>query len=264
MLDKIFCEKVLKIEAPWHITKVTIDQEKQRIDIWLEFSETKKKLWFSNGGSFKANKKDNNMVEGIWQHLGLGDCRTFIHAAVPENSEVSLASWAGQADLPFSRALSRRILELLSERLSYRSICALLNVDLQDVWATKLSIDKGELRLSDSDHDSFLERKESADTDTPLPETDVTELDFEANESPKLNTFKTPALEHPVWQQMLNEEIEVSIRQLGLKLLVSRLRTQLSNTNDDEIRMLRMNELRKYFKKHERFLQHELGQMLQK
>lgn len=262
MLDKIFCEKVLNIEAPWHITKVSMDQDQKRVDIWIEFSQNKKKLWFNSGGNFEAIKKNKNIVEGVWQHLGYGDCRTYIHAAVPENSEVSLASWAGQSDLPFSHALSRRILELLSERLSYRSICGLLNVDLQDVWATKHSIDKGELRLSDTAHDSFMERRESAAASTPLPEVDITEIDFETSKSPKTNTFNIPALEHPVWQQLLSNEIEVSIRQLGLKLLVSRLRTQISNTNDDEIRMLRMNELRKYFKKHERFLQHELGQML--
>jgi len=70
-----------------------------------------------------------------------------------------------------------------------------------------------------------------------------------------------PAPDDPVWQQILNNEIEVKIRQLGLKLLVSRARARVSNTTDPRAISLPANELHRYFEKHERFLQYELGQI---
>jgi len=48
---------------------------------------------------------------------------------------------------------------------------------------------------------------------------------------------------------------------LGLRLLLSRLRTQFEVIADDEVRLLKLQELHRYFVKNRRLLTHELAQL---
>jgi len=182
----------------------------------------------------------NNDV-AIWQHLSFGECRVYIHASLSEDRSVA---WLGEKGMPFSRSLSRRVVELFSERLSYRAICSLLDVDLDDIWAIKHALDNGDLQLGDSLSPTHLERKANLKEQTHTQK-----------------SSRVPAIEDTIWIQVINNSIDLNVRQLGLKLLLNRVRTQFHHANDDETKMLRVNELRKYFVKHEHFLQYELKQM---
>jgi len=55
--------------------------------------------------------------------------------------------------------------------------------------------------------------------------------------------------------------VHIDIRILSLKLLLSRMRTQLAGVSDEEIRLLRMRELHRYFVRNERMLGYELYQI---
>jgi len=157
MLDEALCERILEIDRPWHITRITTDDKQNRIDIWVALEDEQKNLWFKLGAPTKMPKVNKNQAEGIWQHLGFGDYRTYVHTTIVETPDAEDSpSWTGKKGLPFSLALSKKVLEMFSERLSYRSICSLFNVDFQDVWTTKLSMDKGELHLGDLENTNHL------------------------------------------------------------------------------------------------------------
>ncbi len=238
MIDRELCEHVFDIKPPWHIIRVDRDKDRKRVDIWVSTDSAAK----GAGGWFKRTLPLATGAEtGVWQHLSIGECRTYFHARLDEDRSVP---WLGEKSTPFSNAMSRRLVELLSERISYRAACSLLDVDFQDVWIVKRLHDKGDLQLQETESLTHLERKANIhDTDTNATQSRV------------------PPVEDPVWVQVINNEIEIHIRQLGLKLLISRVRTQFKNASDDETRMLRINELRKYFLKHEQFLTHEISQM---
>lgn len=240
MLDKELFENIFEIKAPWRITRIEKQLKQKRVDIWIEKGAEKKRMgeWLKRNFSLLEHSQTC-----IWQHFTVGECRIYIHA-VPMR-EAHLFPWLGEEGIPFTHALTRRIVELLSERLSYRAICSLQDVDLQDVWLVKHALDKGELTLGVAQSSAHQERK------NVMADSAATEADD-----------RIPPIEDPVWLKVLSNDVDIKIRQLGLQLLVSRVRKQFHNANDDDTRLLRMNELRKYFVKHEQFLQYELKQMV--
>lgn len=237
MLEHVFCERILGIASPWHITKSKQDIEQKRVDIWIG----KKGHWFKQPLGAMTSAEDR-----VWQHLGFGGFRTYIHVAMKE-SDMQDADylWLGKKDMPFSHALTKRVLEMLGERMGYSAVCSLLNVDLQDVWRLKHTLDTGVPETGVSDYRIKLDKgRQQTKSELAEPLTEI------------------PPVDDPVWHQVISSETEVDIRQLGLKLLISRVRNQYVNAGSDEIRTLRKSELRKYFIRHEHSLQHELRQIM--
>jgi hypothetical protein len=235
-----FCERILGIEAPWCITKTKQDINRQRVDIWIGERETGR--WFRTlPGNWTSSGE-----EQVWQHLGIGGFRTYIHAAPDAREMDEGRPWMGRKDLPFTHALTQRILELIGERTTYGVVCGLLNVDLEDVWRLKHSLDGGSLQ---------------APAPAPVPTFRVPEIHAAAATATPEAESGIPAAEDPVWHRVISNENEIQIRQLGLKLLISRVRSQYVHADSDEIRNMRRRELRKYFVRHQRSLQHELGQL---
>ena len=70
-----------------------------------------------------------------------------------------------------------------------------------------------------------------------------------------------PDVSDPVWMQLASGGIEPDIRVLSLKLLLTRIRSQMDIIHDDEVRMLKLRELHRYFVKNARMLGHELAQI---
>jgi hypothetical protein len=65
----------------------------------------------------------------------------------------------------------------------------------------------------------------------------------------------------PVWLKLIEGQVDLDIRALSLKLLMTRLRSQLEVITDEEVRMLKLRELHRYFVKNARMLGHELSQL---
>jgi hypothetical protein len=70
-----------------------------------------------------------------------------------------------------------------------------------------------------------------------------------------------PDVTDPVWMQLVNGEMKLDIRVLSLKLMLTRVRSQLEVISDDEVRLLKLRDLHRYFVKNERVLGHELAQL---
>lgn len=70
-----------------------------------------------------------------------------------------------------------------------------------------------------------------------------------------------PAVTDPLWMELLQGQRALEVRALGLKLLLSKLRGQIDRIHDDELRMVKLVELHRYFERNQAMLGHELAQI---
>lgn len=73
--------------------------------------------------------------------------------------------------------------------------------------------------------------------------------------------FELPKASDPLWLSLIEGECPIDVRLLGLRLLLSKLRTQLRTAADDDIRMVKLVELHRYFDRHQAALGHEIEQI---
>lgn len=70
-----------------------------------------------------------------------------------------------------------------------------------------------------------------------------------------------PEVSDPLWLAVLTGERTLDVRALGLRLLLSKLRQQSRGVLDDEVHMLKLVELHRFFDKHQAQLGHEIAQL---
>lgn len=73
--------------------------------------------------------------------------------------------------------------------------------------------------------------------------------------------FKLPEASDPLWLALIEGDAEIDVRVLGLRLLLVKLRTQLQNAGDDDLRMVKLVELHRYFSRNQLSLGHEIAQI---
>lgn len=214
----------LDIHAPWHIARVRNDLGKGQIDIWVS-RETQRSGWF-----FGTRTSAQHGKEHVWRHINIGNSRCIVHAASPSTAESAELLWLGEDDQPFTRSFARQIAEMFRQGVSFASVCAILDIPVADLWKFKHRLDSGKSSLSSH-----------AATSNAMSST-------------------VPAASDPVWEQLLDGSLQLDIRILSLKLLMTKLREQFSVITDDEVRVLKAHELQRYFTRHEKLLGHELAQ----
>lgn len=219
--------KMLEIQSPWQIVRIREDLGKGQIDVWIG-RQTGKSGWLFGNRSTATIPEER---EQVWRHVNLGDTRCLIHAA-PIDEAVAPA-WSGEAGLPFSHALSRRIAAMMREGVKLQSICTLLDLTVSDLWKFKHTLDNGKAGLSGAQ---------------PVP--------AEAGAASAV-----PAPDHPVWERLLDGSLDIDIRLLSLKFMLAKLREQMRLISDAEVRVLKAYELQRYFVRYESALGHELAQL---
>ena len=70
-----------------------------------------------------------------------------------------------------------------------------------------------------------------------------------------------PEPSDPLWMALLDGRCALDVRALGLRLLLARLRAQIHSLTDDDVRMLKLVELHRYFTRHQSALGHEIAQL---
>jgi hypothetical protein len=70
-----------------------------------------------------------------------------------------------------------------------------------------------------------------------------------------------PAASDPLWLAVLQDDFPLDVRQLGLRLLLTKLRNQLRATTDDDVRMIKLVEIHRYFVRNKTMLTHEIEQI---
>lgn len=220
--------KLLEIESPWQVVRIREDVGKHQIDVWVA-QQTGKSNWLF-GAKTAAVPEDR---EHTWRHINLGNVRCVIHAEA--NAETSQSPWRGELGQPFTNAMSKLIVGMMRDGIKLQSICAILDITVGDLWKFKHGLDSGKTNLM-----------------TTLAE------------APASNTApgsRVPEPDAPVWPGLLDGSINLDIRLLSLKLLLTRMRDQMRVITDPEVRALKCYELQRFFVRYEKTLGHELSQI---
>lgn len=223
---------LLRVEEPWSVLSFKVDPHSRRHDVSIGIEVAR--------GWFGLSRKAPQPAPVVsWRHVNFGDWEVHVHVLAPEGTDLSRYPWAGDTELPFTRALNQQVLAMLREGCTLQSICTLLNVPLTELWKFRYAIDSG--RWSASEGAAMPPAAPAASTAPPDGE--------------------LPDAADPVWRALLDGSLQIDIRVLGLKLLLTRLRSQLELIADEDIRMLKLQEFQRYFAKNRHLLAHELAQI---
>ncbi|MBU0601312.1 MAG: hypothetical protein KKD25_02795 [Gammaproteobacteria bacterium] len=236
-LDKALLGRLLQLNEPWTVRDIRFDAGAQRVDAWVGLEAPRG--WFG-----LARKPEAEGPERSWRHIDLAGWRCHIHVQAPASANLGALPWAGPADMPFSQALSKQVFALFNEGVSLNGICAITGIPLQELWKFKFSLDQGRTSIADPASRSAS----TAAIATPIAE---------GADGPD----GIPDVADPVWLQLIEGQLDLDIRALSLRLLMTRLRSQMEVITDDEVRMLKLRELHRYFVKNARMLGHELAQL---
>ena len=237
-IDKALLRQLLFIERPWEVREYRLDLRQRRCDVWVAQAPADRG-WF--GRVRKGVAPTDNVV---WQHLALGAVRFHLHVALPVGFETRGVNWMGEPGMPFSRALAARVFALFNEGLSVQSVCTLLDLSLQDVWRYRYALDTGR-----------------AGAGQPVARAERPVVPAAAPAPAVADDSAVPDVTDPIWLRLLDGDMSLDIKVLSLKLMLTRLRSQLDLIHDDEVRLLKLKELHRYFVKNERVLNHELAQL---
>lgn len=164
--------------------------------------------------------------EQVWRHLNLGRLRCMIHAELaPGNAHLS---WQGDPGQPFTHAMAQLVVAMMRDGIKLQSICGFLDVPVADLWKFKHSLDSGIIGIG-----------------AAAPQ----------------STSGVPDADAPVWMDILAGRIEIDIRLLSLKFLLTKMRKQMQMISDPEVHSLKCYELHGFFARQEKNLQYELSQL---
>ncbi|HOY01906.1 hypothetical protein [Zoogloea sp.] len=232
-------KQLLQVQEPWVVQACRADEFNRCMAVWIGVEAPRS--WFGLG----RPRVVEGGAEATWRHTGFGGWRVQVHVRVPVGSELPRHSWAGEAGMPFTRALDRQILSLLNEGVGMSGVCSILDLPMTDLWRYRYALDHGRHAVGAADA-------------VPMPASPA-----EAAVPPALMAFsRVPNLEDPVWVRLLDGSVKLDVRVLGLQLLLSRTRSQVAVIADEEVRMMKLRELHRYFVKNERMLAHELHQLV--
>lgn len=225
----------LEIDERWNIADASYDAARRQFDVHVT-EPAERGGWFSRGKmSASATEKH------VWRHVNVGTRRCFVHLSVTPGQLPADQPWSGERGMPFSHALSRQVATLLMHGVNLQTVCSVLDISLTDLWKLKYNLDSGKTRL--------------AATPAHSPSS-------EQNTRPTGNARDgVPDTTDPIWERLLDGSINIDIRFLSLKLLLTKLREQMRVIEDNEVRMLKIYEIQRYFERNEPRLKHELLQL---
>lgn len=222
--------QLLRLDEPWAVTRCETHRALKRYDLWIALEEPR--------GWFGLGRKPARPTESrSWRHVNFGEWQVHVHVAQPQGADLSRLAWAGEKDLPFTRALSQQIFGLLKAGCSFQAVGELLEVPQAEVWRFRYFLDHG--------------RWGGAEPPAQAA----------ATAAPEAAADGLPSASDPVWLAVLEGRRPLDVRTLGLKLLLTRLRAQLDLTPDPAGRQLKVQEFHRYFSKNRHLLAFELDQI---
>jgi len=225
--DAELCRWLLEVNEPWEVSRVRVDTHSREVHAYLSTG----KSWF---GRYLGEQPRSR-----WRHTNIGAYKTYIHASLPEQDGQAAHPFLGKSTSDFTHGLARRVIQCLQDGLRYRQVCALLDIDIHLAWQIKHAIESGQLAAADPDLRAGLQ------LDDPAGQAGST----------------IPASDDGVWLHVLALDCPFEIRLLSLKLLLARARQDFAKAHDPDMQTLRINELRRFFIKHEKHLEHEIAQL---
>lgn len=253
-IDKTLLRHLLLIDGPWEISDYQLDLRKRRCDVWI--GPQIQRGWLGR----PRKSAPTRSTQHTWQHLPFGSLRFVLHVTVPAASEgEARPPWMGDPGMPFTGALAQQVFFFFNEGLSLQSVCTLMKLSLNDVWRYRFALDNGLAQV---------QAAPAASGATQRPPSPAGNGDARHSAAQQASTTAGPAangsvpdVTDPVWLQLANGSLPLDIKVLSLKLMLTRVRSQLELISDDEVRLLKLRDLHRYFVKNERVLSHELSQL---
>ena len=215
--------KILGLYSPWIIKDIDLAANSEAITISLEKQVDKGRF------SFLAPARKSQQVTRRWQHVRFGHYTTYIQATMTldELGEISSdrpPAFLGAENKAITRELADTIRIAYSRSLNGDVISGLLGIS-QDVVDAEIR-------------------------------------EIETEEQQKKHVSLLPLESNPIWRAVLTDHAKLSTRLLPLKLLLSRLKLDVSKSNESQDTLQRsVSELRNFFIRHAHQLTHEYEQI---
>ncbi len=242
-LDRYVLKSLLMIEQPWTVQDYSFDPRRRTLEVVVGRDPGRNWFGFARG-------QEEHTEERFWRHVNLAGWHSHVRLRLPVGSQLPEAPWCGDDQHPFTRGLATRVFVLFNEGLTLRSICSVLELPLDEVWKYRCALDSGRTGAA-----------AVADNVAPVTTKSAPLAAQQALHEDSQNRDGIPDPSEPVWLALIEGRIELDVRMLSLKLLLTRVRTQLEVIRDDEVRMMKLRDVHRYFVKNERTLTYELDQI---
>lgn len=241
LVDNATLEKLLEVSAPWSVVAANFDDRGHLVEVHIGL---RRSSWF--GAARTVRSRDARSLS--WRHLGLAGRRCLVRLECPARERLPETAWAGPDDSPFTHALAQRLLILFGSGASLAVVSGVMDLDPEEVWRFKHRLDTG--RLGANWNPADAPAMPGAATVTARVEKAVSRA-----------VSDLPEAENGVWRELLAGKLSLDIRNLGLQLLLARLRTQFAVARDDDARTLKVLELRRYCEKNITVAAREIAQI---
>ncbi len=227
MRDSEFCTQVLKLDEGWSATNIEIDGPSNRVDISIAQSEATR--------SFFSWRKDNDEEYEILRHLPVFGMRTFLHIpkSALENNEnnwryVSSHYTKAMEDLVTSAIKISKSIQGVSE------VTGLLASEVREISERSgVAIERIEAPI-----------EPSINIEPEFQETVAHSFDLIEMEEIPLET-------HPNWMKLIQGQLELPSNAVGLKMLLQRVRQEVTQTPSETTKLAGIRLLRQYFVKNQ-------------
>lgn len=80
--NKLF-EIALNVKEPWYIDSIKFDEDKKRLDIYIEFQKGSQFYYENEKDGISGEYKVHDTLNKTWRHLNFFEHETYLHARVP-------------------------------------------------------------------------------------------------------------------------------------------------------------------------------------
>lgn len=135
MQDTKLFETILGLQAPWHIRRVVLDTQTQRVDLWAEHDDTR---WTCPECETPLAGFDH-AEERTWRHLDTCQFETHLHARVPRvhcpthGVKQVRVPWA-EPRARFTLLMERLVIDVIRQCSSLTGACRLLRITWDEAW----------------------------------------------------------------------------------------------------------------------------------
>lgn len=148
MDDKILFTKILKLRAPWFITKVDVDEKQQQIDIYVDHE---KNIQVRCPECNRFYSVYDHSPERTYRHLNVCQMTTYIHVRLPRvdcptHGVKQIVSDFGENGSDMTFAYENFIIDITQE-CSIEAVGRLLGISWDRCWnAIDRAVSRGQLR----------------------------------------------------------------------------------------------------------------------
>lgn len=149
MKDTELYSQILGISSPWKVSKVELNAEEKKVDIFLEHDAGIE--WPCPKCGDPAGVRDH-ANERVWRHLDTCQCKTLLHARIPriqckEHGILQVkVPWA-EENSRFTLLMERLVIDVLNECTTVTGAKNLLMMSWDEVWhILEKAVKRGQLR----------------------------------------------------------------------------------------------------------------------